>query len=51
MDDVLDLTASSSMLGKPALNDLKSGLSTAPVLFAAEVIYSVDGWKDGRMNG
>jgi len=23
-------------LGKPALNDLKSGLATAPVLYAAE---------------
>jgi geranyl diphosphate synthase len=36
VDDVLDLTASSSMLGKPALNDLKSGLATVPVLCAAE---------------
>ncbi len=36
VDDVLDLTASSSMLGKPAHNDLRSGLATAPVLFAAE---------------
>jgi geranylgeranyl pyrophosphate synthase len=29
----LDLTASSSLLGKPALNDMKSGLATAPVGF------------------
>ncbi|GFH15591.1 geranylgeranyl pyrophosphate synthase GGPPS2 [Haematococcus lacustris] len=36
VDDILDLTASSSILGKPALNDIKSGLATAPVLFAAE---------------
>lgn len=36
VDDVLDFTGSSSVLGKPALNDLKSGLATAPVLFAAE---------------
>eukprot|EP00199_Chlamydomonas_sp_CCMP681_P004818 CAMPEP_0119112680 /NCGR_PEP_ID=MMETSP1180-20130426/41223_1 /TAXON_ID=3052 ORGANISM="Chlamydomonas cf sp, Strain CCMP681" /NCGR_SAMPLE_ID=MMETSP1180 /ASSEMBLY_ACC=CAM_ASM_000741 /LENGTH=144 /DNA_ID=CAMNT_0007100311 /DNA_START=147 /DNA_END=581 /DNA_ORIENTATION=- len=36
VDDVLDLTASATLLGKPALNDLKSGLATAPVLFAAE---------------
>uniref|UniRef100_A0A061R6Y9 Geranyl diphosphate synthase n=1 Tax=Tetraselmis sp. GSL018 TaxID=582737 RepID=A0A061R6Y9_9CHLO len=35
-DDVLDFTANATMLGKPALNDLKSGLTTAPVLFAAE---------------
>lgn len=31
VDDILDLTASSSMLGKPALNDLRSGIATAPV--------------------
>lgn len=31
VDDLLDLTASSSVLGKPALNDLTSGLATAPV--------------------
>ncbi|CAD7699733.1 unnamed protein product [Ostreobium quekettii] len=36
VDDILDFTASSDMLGKPALNDLKSGIATAPVLFAAE---------------
>ncbi len=37
VDDVLDFTGSALALGKPALNDLKSGLATAPVLFAAEV--------------
>jgi geranyl diphosphate synthase len=36
VDDILDFTGSSAELGKPALNDLRSGLSTAPVLFAAE---------------
>lgn len=36
VDDILDLTASSSMLGKPSLNDLHSGLATAPILFAAQ---------------
>lgn len=35
-DDILDLTATSSRLGKPALNDLKSGIATAPVLLAAQ---------------
>jgi geranylgeranyl pyrophosphate synthase len=35
VDDVLDLTGSSTILGKPALNDMKSGLATAPVLLAA----------------
>ena len=33
---MLDFTGSSKTLGKPALNDLKSGLATAPVLYAAE---------------
>ena len=36
VDDVLDMTASSTLLGKPALNDIKSGLATVPVLYAAE---------------
>ncbi|KAK9808792.1 hypothetical protein WJX72_003759 [[Myrmecia] bisecta] len=36
VDDILDFTSSASTLGKPALNDLKSGIATAPVLFAAE---------------
>lgn len=33
---MLDLTASTSALGKPSHSDLRSGLATAPVLFAAE---------------
>lgn len=40
VDDILDLTASASLLGKPAHNDLRSGLATAPVLYAAEVCSS-----------
>ena len=36
VDDVLDFTGSASVLGKPALNDIRSGLATAPVLYAAE---------------
>lgn len=36
VDDVLDLTGSSHVLGKPALNDMRSGIATAPVLLAAE---------------
>jgi geranyl diphosphate synthase len=35
IDDVLDFTGSALSLGKPALNDLKSGIATAPVLYAA----------------
>ena len=36
IDDVLDYTSSAATLGKPALNDVKSGLATAPLLFAME---------------
>jgi geranylgeranyl pyrophosphate synthase len=35
---VLDFTSASDVLGKPALADLSLGLSTAPVLYAAEHI-------------
>ena len=33
---MLDFTGSARSLGKPALNDLRAGLATAPVLYAAE---------------
>jgi geranylgeranyl pyrophosphate synthase len=36
VDDVLDFEGSFKSLGKPSLADLKAGLATAPVLFAAE---------------
>lgn len=36
VDDVLDLTATPEMLGKPTSTDLTLGLATAPVLFARE---------------
>ncbi|KAK2722206.1 all trans-polyprenyl-diphosphate synthase PDSS1-like [Artemia franciscana] len=36
VDDLLDFISDSSLLGKPGLADLKLGLATAPVLFAAE---------------
>ncbi|KAI9102511.1 isoprenoid synthase domain-containing protein [Phlyctochytrium arcticum] len=36
VDDMLDFTVSANDLGKPANADLKLGLATAPVLFAAE---------------
>ena len=37
IDDALDFEGSAASLGKPALADLNAGLSTAPVLFAAEI--------------
>jgi hexaprenyl-diphosphate synthase len=36
VDDVLDFEGDVISMGKPALADLRAGLSTAPVLFAAE---------------
>merc|ERR1719450_593024 len=36
VDDLLDLIVPADQLGKPAAADLKLGLATAPVLFAAE---------------
>ncbi|MCU0565828.1 MAG: solanesyl diphosphate synthase [Oculatellaceae cyanobacterium Prado106] len=36
VDDILDFTASSDALGKPACSDLKSGNLTAPALYALE---------------
>lgn len=35
VDDMLDFVGSSSTLGKPTAADLKLGMATAPVLFAA----------------
>ncbi|XP_041372252.1 all trans-polyprenyl-diphosphate synthase PDSS1-like [Gigantopelta aegis] len=36
MDDLLDFTSSDAVMGKPTSADLKLGLATAPVLFAAQ---------------
>ena len=36
VDDVLDFEGTSDALGKPVCADLRAGLATAPVLFAAE---------------
>lgn len=36
VDDALDFTGSVKSLGKPSLTDIRQGLVTAPVLFAAE---------------
>ena len=38
VDDVLDFTGSTAVLGKPAGSDLKSGNLTAPVLYAMEEV-------------
>merc|ERR1719276_249276 len=35
-DDILDFTAAENVLGKPALTDMDLGLSTAPILYAAQ---------------
>lgn len=36
IDDILDFTSSQEELGKPVGSDMRAGLATAPVLFAAE---------------
>lgn len=36
IDDLLDFTGTSDTLGKPGLQDMALGLSTAPVLFGAD---------------
>jgi len=36
VDDILDFTVTSDLLGKPALADVSLGLATAPVLYASE---------------
>lgn len=38
VDDVLDYVASDANMGKPTAADLRLGLATAPVLFAAEEV-------------
>ena len=39
VDDLLDFIATSTQLGKPAAADLRLGLATAPVLFAAQKVF------------
>ena len=36
IDDILDFTADSADLGKPAMADVELGLATAPILYASE---------------
>lgn len=38
VDDLLDFIATSAQLGKPVAADLRLGLATAPVLFAAQKV-------------
>ncbi|XP_038046592.1 all trans-polyprenyl-diphosphate synthase PDSS1-like [Patiria miniata] len=42
IDDVLDFVSSDSEMGKPTSADLKLGLATGPVLFAAEKFPELD---------
>lgn len=39
VDDVLDFSATSAQLGKPAAVDMSQGLANAPVLFAAQMVW------------
>ena len=48
VDDVLDFEGSLSSMGKPALSDLKAGISTAPVLFAAQSFPELEALMDRK---
>lgn len=48
VDDVLDFEGNVAELGKPALSDLNSGLSTAPVLFASEEFPELEPMMDRK---
>lgn len=57
-DDILDITASSEQLGKPAGNDLRQGIVTLPVLYALKnspaaeeltTIVSTSGMTEGEL--
>lgn len=41
IDDILDFTSTDETLGKPTVADLRLGLATAPVLFAALKVSTV----------
>jgi len=48
VDDVLDFEGDVRSMGKPALADLRAGLSTAPVLFAAEEYPELEAMMDRK---
>jgi geranyl diphosphate synthase len=50
VDDVLDFEASEELLGKPTFSDVRAGLATAPVLFAAEEFPELDALIDRKFN-
>jgi octaprenyl-diphosphate synthase len=49
IDDLLDLTSSQDVLGKPVVNDLKEGKMTLPVLFAVKSAKPEDTQKVQRV--
>ncbi|XP_057370174.1 all trans-polyprenyl-diphosphate synthase PDSS1-like [Daphnia carinata] len=50
VDDVLDFVATSAQLGKPVAADLRLGLATAPVLFAAHKFPELNPMIQRRFN-
>lgn len=51
IDDMLDMTATEDMLGKPVLNDITQGHATAPVLFALEEFSEIGPMMERRFRG
>lgn len=51
IDDMLDMTATEDALGKPVLNDITQGHTTAPVLFALEEFPEIGEMMERRFKG
>lgn len=48
MDDMLDYMGTAENMGKPTATDLRLGLATAPVLYAAEEVSMRSVWLTTR---
>ena len=46
VDDLLDFTSSDAVMGKPTTADLRLGLATGPVLFAAHQVSQHENCHD-----
>lgn len=51
IDDLLDMTATENVIGKPVLDDLRQGHATAPVLFALQMFPEMQALIDRSFKG
>lgn len=49
-DDILDFTAAADIMGKPTLADMSLGLSTAPILYAAQEFPTSNPWSNDDLS-